>query len=79
MKLWQLLVLAPIMQPPNFSMLFEIMCDTFELTMRIIIVQKKNKMSHVIYYDSRTFIHAQKNYTTTEKELLAIVLALSKF
>jgi len=47
--------------------------------MRTIIVQKKNKMSHVIYYDSRTFIHAQKNYTTTEKELLAIALVLSKF
>jgi len=33
----------------------------------------------VIYYASRTLDAAQANYTTTKKDLLAIVFALDKF
>ena len=33
----------------------------------------------MIYYASKTLNEAQRNYTTTEKELLAIVFALDKF
>ncbi|MCQ7056898.1 Ty3/Gypsy family RNase HI domain-containing protein, partial [Clostridioides difficile] len=41
--------------------------------------QKKNKLFHVIYYASLTLNSAQANYTTTEKELLAVVFSLDKF
>jgi len=33
----------------------------------------------MIYYSSRTFNDAQMNYTTTEKEFLAVMFALEKF
>ena len=32
-----------------------------------------------IYYASKTLTDAQRNYSTTEKELLAIIFALGKF
>ena len=33
----------------------------------------------MIYYASKTLDEAQRNYTTTEKELLVVVFALDKF
>jgi hypothetical protein len=38
-----------------------------------------DKLPHVIYYASKILMDAQVNYTTTEKELLAVVFALDKF
>ena len=34
---------------------------------------------HSIYYASKTLVDAQVNYTTTKKELLAVVFAFDKF
>jgi len=44
-----------------------------------VLTQKDGKLSHVIYYSSKTLDTAQANYTTTEKELLVVVFALDKF
>ena len=33
----------------------------------------------MVYYESKTLNEAWRNYTTTEKELLAVVYALDKF
>ena len=33
----------------------------------------------MVYYKSKTLNESQRNYTTTEKELLAVVYALDKF
>ena len=33
----------------------------------------------MVYYASKTLNEAQRNYTTTEKELLAVVYTLDKF
>ncbi|CAN6542038.1 unnamed protein product [Malus baccata var. baccata] len=44
-----------------------------------ILGQRKDKRLHVIYYASRKLNDAQLNYSTTEKELLAVVFALDKF
>ncbi|CAN6711676.1 unnamed protein product [Malus baccata var. baccata] len=53
--------------------------DSSKISQRAVLGQRKDKKPHVIYYASRTLNDAQLNYSTTEKELLAIVFALDKF
>ena len=77
-KITTLLTSAPIMQPPNWSLPFELMCDASDYAVGAILGQKKEGKSFVIYYASGTLNSAQMNYTTTEKELLAVIFALDK-
>ena len=55
------------------------MCDASDFAIGVVLGQRVNRMPYVIYYASRTLTDAQKNYSTTEKELLAVVFALDKF
>ena len=73
------LVQAPIMAAPEWDQEFEVMCDASYFAMGAILGQKKKKILRAIYYASRTFNEAQENYSTTEKEMLAIVFACEKF
>ena len=58
---------------------FEIMCDASDFAMGAVLGQKAEKVFKAIYYASKTFNEAQENYSTTEKEMLAIVFACEKF
>ncbi|CAN6557459.1 unnamed protein product [Malus baccata var. baccata] len=78
-QLKELLTTAPIIVPPDWSLPFELMCDASDYALGAVLGQRKDKRPHVIYYASRTLNDAQLNYSTTEKELLAVVLALDKF
>ncbi|KAI3453437.1 hypothetical protein Pfo_010100 [Paulownia fortunei] len=78
-KLKSMLTSAPIMQPPDWTLSFEIMCDASDYAVGAVLGQRKDKKLYVIYYASKTLNGAQLNYTTTEKELLAVVFALDKF
>ncbi|XP_048618223.1 uncharacterized protein LOC106408152 [Brassica napus] len=73
------LVSAPIVQPPDWDLPFEIMCDASDYAIGAVLGQRKDKKLHVIYYASRTLDDAQIKYATTEKELLAVVYAFEKF
>nr|CAN77131.1 hypothetical protein VITISV_022658 [Vitis vinifera] len=55
------------------------MCDASDLAMGAVLGQREDGKPYVIYYASKTLNEAQRNYTTTEKELLAVVFALDKF
>ncbi|CAN6679368.1 unnamed protein product [Malus baccata var. baccata] len=70
---------APIIVPPDWSLPFELMCDASDYALGVVLGQRRDKKPHVIYYASRTLNDAQLNYSTTEKELLAVVFALDKF
>jgi len=55
------------------------MCDASGIVVGVVLGQKRDKVFRVIYYASKTLDEGQRNYTTTEKELLAVVYAFDKF
>jgi hypothetical protein len=73
------LVSAPIIQPPDWSQPFKIMCDASDYAVGAVLGQRKEGRVHAVYYASKTLNEAQLNYATMEKELLAVVFAFEKF
>ncbi|KAD5317998.1 hypothetical protein E3N88_17944 [Mikania micrantha] len=73
------LVSAPILIAPDWSQPFELMCDASDFAVGAVLGQRVDKHFHPIYYASKTLDAAQENYTTIEKELLAVVYAFDKF
>ena len=73
------LVSAPIIQPPDWSIPFELMCDASDFAVGAVLGQRKEGKLHAIHYASKTLDQAQMNYSTTEKELLAVVFSIEKF
>ena len=55
------------------------MCDASDYAIGAVLGQREDKKVFVIYYASKTLDSAQANYTTIEKEFLAVVFALEKF
>ncbi|KAK1606640.1 hypothetical protein QYE76_030313 [Lolium multiflorum] len=73
------LTTAPIVEPPDWNLPFEIMCDASDFAVGAVLGQRVDKKLNVIHYASKTLDAAQRNYATTEKELLAVVFACDKF
>nr|XP_027100445.1 uncharacterized protein LOC113719440 [Coffea arabica] len=78
-KLKESLTSPLVIQPPNWNLPFEIMCDASDYAVGAVLGQRIGRAPHAIYYASRALSGAQLNYSTTEKELLAVVFALEKF
>ena len=55
------------------------MCDASDLAIGAVLGQREEGKPPVVYYASKTLNEAQRNYTTTENELLTVVYALDKF
>ena len=73
------LTTAPIVRAPNWKLPFEVMCDANDMAIGEVLGKREGGKPYVVYYASKTLNEAQRHYTTTEKELLAIVYALDKF
>ncbi|WJZ84470.1 hypothetical protein VitviT2T_004073 [Vitis vinifera] len=78
-QLKQFLTTAPIVRALNWQLPFEVMCDANNFAIEVVLGQREDGKLYVIYYANKTLNEAQRNYTTTEKELLAVVYALDKF
>jgi hypothetical protein len=73
------LTTAPVVEPPDWNLPFEIMCDASDFAVGAVLGQRVDKKLNVINYASKTLDAAQKNYATAEKEFLAVVFACDKF
>ncbi|GJR65632.1 reverse transcriptase domain-containing protein [Tanacetum coccineum] len=70
---------APILVVPDWNLPFELMCDASDFAIGAVLGQRKMKHFQPIHYASKTMTEAQIHYTTTEKEMLAVVYAFEKF
>jgi len=73
------LISAPIIQSPDWSLPFEIMCDASDYAMGVVLGQMKHRKHHAISYASKTLSGPQLNYAITKKELLAVIFTIDKF
>nr|GFB27835.1 DNA-directed DNA polymerase [Tanacetum cinerariifolium] len=70
---------ASILIAPNWDQPFELMCDASNYAIGAVLGQRVEKHFWPIHYTSKTMNQAEMNYTTTEKEMLAVVYAFKKF
>nr|GEZ11557.1 reverse transcriptase domain-containing protein [Tanacetum cinerariifolium] len=70
---------APILIAPNWDQPFNLMCDASNFAVGAVLGQRVEKHFRPIHYASKTMTQAETNYTTTEKEMLAVVYAFEKF
>nr|GFA54445.1 reverse transcriptase domain-containing protein [Tanacetum cinerariifolium] len=70
---------APILIALNWDQPFELMFDASDYAVGAVLGQRVEKHFRPIHYDSKTMNQAEANYTTTKKEMLAVVYAFEKF
>jgi hypothetical protein len=66
---------APVLRLPDFSLPFELIADASLLGVGAVLLQKEQPIA----YFSRKFTPAERNYITTEQELLAVHEALKEW
>nr|GEX63683.1 retrovirus-related Pol polyprotein from transposon 17.6 [Tanacetum cinerariifolium] len=64
---------------PKLDLPFELMCDASDFAIGAVLGQRYEKHFRPIHYASKMMTDAESNYTTTEKEMLAVVYAFKKF
>ena len=71
---------APILIAVNWKLEFHIHTDASDIAVGAMLAQNPTgKIDQPIVYASRLLSRAEKNYTTTEREALAMVYAINKF
>ncbi|GJW80917.1 reverse transcriptase domain-containing protein [Tanacetum coccineum] len=70
---------APILIAPDWDQPFDLLCDASDYAISAVLGQRIKKHFRPIHYASKTMTEAESNYTTTEKEMLAVVYAFEKF
>jgi hypothetical protein len=76
----QNMVTTPILVFPDWSREFHVHVDASSITLGAVLAQpREGEIDHPLSFSSRKLSTAEINYTTTEREGLAMVYALQKF
>ena len=73
------LISAPVLRAPEWSVPFIVYTDASTYAMGAVLAQVQDGSERVIRYWSRVLNSAQKKYSVTEREALAIVSAIREF
>lgn len=73
------LITAPILSNPDFEMEFAVQTDASDRAVAGVLTQQQEGCEKVISFFSQKLNSAQRNYSATEKEALAALLAIDKF
>lgn len=74
-----LLSSPPILKQVDENLPFILKTDASNYALGAVLVQGEKEEEHIIEYASRLLLVAEKNYSTTEREALAVVWAVQKF
>ena len=71
---------APVLSAPDFTRPFKLAVGASDVAAGGVLLQEdQDRIDHSVCYLSRKFNNHQKTYSTTEKECLALILALQHF
>lgn len=77
-KVQEALTSAPVLANPDYAKPFIVQTDASDIGMGAILVQGEGDEEKVVAYWSQELNPAQRKYQTTERECLAVILAIEK-
>jgi hypothetical protein len=72
-------LLAPILKGLDWSLIFHTSTDAYDTTMGVVLGQKGDLLTYIIYFINKNLTPSEINYTVTENEMLEVFHAMNKF